>query len=311
MSMRLVRQWRAVPASLQGAVVALGNFDGVHLGHRAILDACVQKAAELSRPAAVMTFFPHPRAYFRPDAAPLCMTSVRRKIELFDDCGVELVFLVRFDAAFAGTSAEGFVREVLGRALKAAHVVTGYNFAFGKGRGGDTTFLAQACAQEDIGYTACPPVHRDGMAISSSAVRELLAKGETEKAAVLLGAPYVISGRVLGGDKRGRELGHATANLSLDGLFVSRMGVYAGWLEHAGGRLPAVANLGVRPTFGGDAVPLLEVHALEGAPQLYGQRVAFSFHAFLRDERRFEGPEALKTQIMADCAQARQMLEAL
>lgn len=305
--MLVVRDVRACPPQLKGAVVALGNFDGVHVGHRQILRECAAIAKASGKPAAVMTFWPHPREFFNPSAPRLRLSSLKRKLALMRAAGMDGVFMVRFNARFAGLTAERFVQEVLAGALGASHVVTGYNFAFGKGRGGDTQFLSEQAARLRMGFTACPPVEVGQGVVSSSAVRGLLAQGEVKQAAALLGAPYTLDGYVRHGDARGKQLGYATANLSMDGLFVPRMGVYACWLLAQGKRVPAVANLGVRPTFGASA-PVLEVHALEGAPQLYGQYVQVEMVDFVREEQLFAGAEALKAQIARDVVAARALL---
>lgn len=306
--MRILRDLQACPPALRGAVVALGNFDGVHRGHQAILRACAQQAAALGRPAAVMTFAPHPREFFARDAGPLRLYSTSRKLSLLRQQGMQAVFLVRFNAAFAVLTAEQFVSDVLHGALGASHIVTGYNFGFGKGRGGDTAFLSARAGELGMGYTACPPVlGADGEAVSSSAIRARLAKGEVCRAAELLGHPYLVEGHVRHGDKRGRELGYPTANIVLPRLYAPRFGVYAAWLRTRGGVLPAAVNIGVRPQFP-STIPLVEAHALEGAPQLYGQRVQVELAHFLRDEAKFDGVEALKAQMAKDCQQARALL---
>ncbi|NCY26250.1 MAG: bifunctional riboflavin kinase/FAD synthetase [Alphaproteobacteria bacterium] len=306
--MQIFRDVLQVPDAFHGAVVALGNFDGVHLGHQEILRRCVQLAQAMGRPATCMTFSPHPREFFNPAAPPLRIIGTARKLSLLRRHGMQAVFLARFNAAFAGLSADRFVTDILHGALGAAHIVTGYNFGFGKGRGGTTDFLAQRAGELGMGFTPCPPVvAAGGMVISSSAIREQLARGHVREAAALLGHAYQIEGRVRHGDKRGRELGYPTANVPLAHLFAPRFGVYAGWLHTVGGTLPAAVNIGVRPQFP-SATPLLEAHALEGAPQLYGQRVQVELTDYLREEARFDSVQALKDQMAADCRQARALL---
>ena len=306
--MRVFRDMELVPEAFRGAVVALGNFDGVHVGHLAILRECVRLARAAGRPAAVMTFAPHPREFFSPAAPKLRLCGTARKLALLREAGMDAVFLVRFNAAFSGLAAEVFVHEMLQGVLGASHIVTGYNFGFGKGRGGNTQSLAAQAAALGMGYTVFAPVtDSGGKVISSSAVRDTLARGDMKAASALLGRTYALEGRVRHGDKRGRELGYPTANLPLPQLFAPRFGVYAGWLHTPEGRLPAAINIGIRPQFPGSA-PLLEAHALEGAPQLYGQKVRVELTDFLREEARFGSVEQLVAQMGADCATARQRL---
>lgn len=300
----------ACPRECQGAVIALGNFDGVHLGHQAILRSCLDAAHAAGVRSAVMTFEPHPREFFGKAAGPLRITSFRRKAELIRDAGIDILFVVRFNKAFSSLSADSFVEEVLHRALAVRHVVTGYNFAFGKGRGGTTDFLMKQGRLYEFGFTACPPVHEaGGKVVSSSAIRQLLTAGDVRKAGQWLGRPYEVAGRVQKGHQRGQELGFPTANLSLEGLFRPRFGVYAVRIVADETRYDAVANLGIRPTFGQHEA-LLEVHGFEMRQNLYGKRVRVEFIDFLRDEKRFDDVEALRTQIAVDCAQAREVLSA-
>jgi riboflavin kinase/FMN adenylyltransferase len=307
--MRILRDFSQCPAELQGAVVALGNFDGVHLGHQAILRRCVAQAKALGAVPAVMTFAPHPREFFSRRPEGLRLQSFRQKMEIFAKMGIEAVFLVRFNARFAALSPLEFVEGVLHRDLRARHVVTGYNFAFGKGRGGDTAFLAQAAEGCGMGFTACPPVQdAEGQVVSSSAIRRLLGEGKVAQASALLGHGYAIEGRVVHGDKRGRTIGYPTANVRLGRLFRPAYGVYAVRMAVAGGPMvPGVANLGIRPMFAVEE-PLLEVHGFDMQAMLYGKRVQVELVAHIRDEQRFDTLEALRAQIGMDSEQARAIL---
>jgi riboflavin kinase/FMN adenylyltransferase len=306
--MRIIRDFETV-TDAQGAVLALGNFDGVHLGHRAILAHTVALARDYNTRAAVMTFEPHPREFFAPDAPPLRIYPLRRKLELIRECGIETVFLMRFNAPFAATSAADFVHNILGKKLGARHVITGDNFAFGKGRGGDSAFLAREAQAAGFGFTAHPPVHgTDNALISSSGIRTLLAAGDITHASAALAHPYDISGRVMHGLKRGRELGFPTANLSLDGLFKPRFGVYAGQMSVENGPwLDAVMNIGIRPTLA-ESKPLLEVHALDSNRDMYGKRICVRPFFHLRDEQKFADMAGLKKQIEQDAMQSQTLL---
>lgn len=306
--MRIYRDVSACPDDAKGAVVALGNFDGVHLGHRAILRECVSIAEALGAKPAVMTFSPHPRAFFSPGAPPLLLQRFSQKMEAFAESGIALAFVARFNARFAALSPEDFVGKVLAGNLKARHVVTGYNFAFGKGRGGDTAFLAREAEKQGMGFTAVAPVTVGEEAVSSSAIRAHLAKGEVQAAKRLLGRPYVIEGRVIHGDKRGGELGYPTANVALGRLFRPAYGVYAVRVEVEGQRFGGVANLGIRPMFALEE-PLLEVHVFDMAQSLYGRKICVELVDFLREERYFDSLDGLKAQIAADETQARMRLK--
>jgi len=308
--MRIIRGLEFAPAEAKGAAIALGNFDGVHLGHQEILKACVAAAHEKGVLAAVMTFEPHPREFLA-HAARLRICPFRRKAELLAELGVELILVMRFNRQLSEMSAADFVRDVLKETLRVRHVVTGYNFAFGKDRRGDTAFLDQEAVRLGFGYSACPPVFdSSGGAVSSSNIRKLLAAGDVEAASVLLGRPYEIAGPVIRGEQRGSRIGFPTANLSLKHLFMPRFGVYAVRLaigdEHKWHE--GVANLGIRPTFSGRE-PLLEVHALNLDRDLYGQKVRVRMIEFLREEIRFDNIEALKVQIAADCATAKDIMK--
>lgn len=306
--MRIIRDFSCCPPDAKGAVLALGNFDGVHLGHRAILEACAEEADRRGVPAAVMTFSPHPREFFAPGATPLRLQGFRQKMESLAGCGIAFAFIVRFNARFAALPPQAFVAEVLHRDLGAQHVVTGYNFAFGRGREGDTSFLAAAARACGMGFTACAPVAgANGEAVSSSAIRALLREGRMREAAALLGRIFSIEGRVIHGDRRGGALGYPTANIALGSLFRPRYGVYAVRLVLQDVVRAGVANLGIRPMFALEE-PLLEVHGFDMQRDLYGQRVRVELVEFIREERSFDSVEALKSQIAADDARARLIL---
>lgn len=308
--MLLVRDFTSCPESAKDAFVALGNFDGVHRGHRAILETTVRLAHAAKKPAAVMTFEPHPREFFARTQTPFHIYPLQRKLRLLRQCGIDIVYLARFNATLAATSAQDFVDRILVGELDVRHVITGHNFAFGKGRQGNTEFLDRAICAQGRSYTAINPVHdAHRNTISSSAVRDALAQGEMASACALLGAPYQIQGRVRRGDRRGRTIGFPTANLSLGKLCRPRFGVYTARAYINASVFSCVVNIGLRPTFSASE-PLLEAHIFDFGADIYGKKVAIEPIAFIRDEQKFEGIEALKTQIMRDCETAKAMLRA-
>ena len=305
--MRVIRYVADCPAAARGAVVALGNFDGVHRGHQHILAHSVQMARQYNCPAAVMSFVPHPRAFFAPQRPSQRLMGMRQKLQAFARAGVDVVYLVRFNSAFASLTAADFLQRILHDGLAAKHIVTGFNFAFGKGRGGDIRFLAAHAPHYHMGFTACEPVmDGDAVPISSSAIRAALADGHVTQARQMLGHDYVISGRVIRGQQQGRRMGVPTANVAIAHLFQPRYGVYAAWVRigRADVAMPAVVNIGVRPTVDGQ-VPLLEAHMLEQSADLYGTRLDVALVDFIRPERRFDAMDALKAQIQRDIDDAR------
>ncbi|MFM2149680.1 MAG: hypothetical protein RLZZ187_1986 [Pseudomonadota bacterium] len=306
----IIQDWRDVPAALRGATLALGNFDGVHLGHAAVL-----RAAHAARPdlaLAALTFEPHPREHFRPEDPPFRLTLLPAKAEALGALGARAVFALRFDAALAAMPAEAFVEEVLHRGIGAKHLACGPDFAFGHRRGGDTAFLAREAEKRGIGLTIVPPVMDDGAQISSTHIRRLLQDGYPERAARDLGRPHEIRGEVFHGDKLGRVLGWPTANILLGRQLEPARGVYAVTAVLAdGAEVPGVANVGRRPTLGGDPVTRLETHLFDWSGDLYGQEIRVRLHAFLRPDATFNGLDALKAAIAADADAARRVLAAL
>lgn len=302
--MRIIRDLQHCP--VKGAAIALGNFDGVHAGHRSILQHCIDTARAQHIPAAVMTFEPHPREFF--GGQMLRLEPLAGKLRRFEAMGIDAVLLVRFNAAFAAMTAQDFIETLLHRTLQARHVFTGENFAFGAKRSGDTAMLAGEANRLGFGYTACPPVcNADGEWISSSAIRNHLAAGQVAQASALLGRPYSIEGVVRRGQQRGRELGFPTANLSLGRLFRPRFGVYAARVTVDGTPHNAAVSLGINPTFALDA-PVLEAHLLDGEHSLYGKRIRVELLYFLRDEKRFDNVQDLAVQMRVDCTQAQELL---
>ena len=293
---------RPVPAPV---VLAIGNFDGVHLGHAALVGRLAEVAGERQLAPMVLTFEPHPREFFAPDSAPARLSTVREKLELLADCGATQAMVCPFNACFAALSADEFVEQVLVQGCRVKHLIVGDDFRFGRGRTGDYAFLQQAGARHGFTVEAMGSVTLDGERVSSSGVRRALAAGNMEKAARLLGRPYVIDGQVAHGDKIGRQLGFATANIRIRHNPLPMTGVFAVEVGGLGEQpLPGVANLGVRPTLNGTR-PLLEVHLFDFDRDIYGAHISVRFVHKLRDEQRFPNFDALKAQIAADAAAAR------
>jgi riboflavin kinase/FMN adenylyltransferase len=282
-------------------VVTLGNFDGVHLGHQALIAEARALAAQVGGPSAALTFDPAPRDVLRPDNPIPRIQGLAERVSCLRAAGLDAVVVEPFTLALAALEPEDFVRRVLVEGLGVQGVVVGFNFRFGRARAGDATTLAASLGAPVV---CVEPVSLLGGAVSSSRVREAIRTGDVALAAALLGRAHRVAGPVVHGDARGRALGYRTANVSPEEGLLPAHGVYAVWLEVAGVRRPGVANLGVRPTFGGGE-PRLEVHLLDGEAALYAARVRVDWVARIREERAFEGPEALVAQIQADVAAAR------
>jgi riboflavin kinase/FMN adenylyltransferase len=298
----------AVPGALRGGVVALGNFDGFHKGHQAVVGRAVARARAEGRPALVATFDPHPVRHFRPDAPPFRLTSLDQRQRLFAAAGADAMIVFGFDRELAATDADDFVAQRLLGLIGAAGVVTGEDFTFGRGKGGNVEVLARLGAEHGFSVDSVGPVEEDGEPISSSRIRDALKAGDCDTAARLLTRPFAIEGVVEHGDKRGRTLGYPTANLSLGNYLRPRFGIYA-----VRGRLPGgevvtgAASLGIRPTFD-PPKELLEPYFFDFAGDLYGQTIEVELVSFLRPEEKFAGLDALKAQMDADCAEARRRL---
>lgn len=299
-----------MPQSLRGAVIALGNFDGFHRGHQQVVGAAVDWARSEGRPAIVATFDPHPVRFFKPDAAPFRLTTLDQRQELFAAAGADAMLVFSFDAALAATTAEQFVGDLLARQLGAAAVVTGADFTFGKGRGGNVAVLARLGVEAGIAARAIQPVSEDGEVVSSSRIREALQAGDCGTATHLLTRPFAVRGTVQHGDKVGRTIGFPTANVDMGAYLRPRYGIYAVTATLPGGRtVHGAANLGVRPHFD-PPKELLEPHFFDFDGDLYGQEIEVEFHHFLRGEAKFDSLEALSAQIEADCTKARKLLSA-
>ena len=309
-TIRIVEAWRDPPPELRGATVALGNFDGVHRGHVAVVRAA--HAARPDLPLAALTFEPHPREHFRPDDPPFRLTPLPAKAAALNAAGATILYAMRFDAGFAAMTAEQFVEEVLHRGLDARHLACGPDFAFGHRRGGDVAFLSHAAEQRGIGLTIVPPVADADGPISSTRIRRLLQDGYPERAASKLGRPWELRGEVVHGDKIGRRLGWPTANLWLGRQLEPARGVYAVRVVLPDGAVrDGVANIGRRPTLGGDPQTRLEVHIFDSDRDLYGQEIGVRLIAFLRPDATFAGLEELTAAIAQDAAEARRVLRTM
>ncbi|WP_324710592.1 bifunctional riboflavin kinase/FAD synthetase [Pseudomonas citronellolis] len=303
--MQLLRGLHNLRPLSGGCVATIGNFDGVHLGHQAILARLRERSQELGVPSCVVIFEPQPREYFAPDAAPVRLTRLREKLELLRGQGVDFVLCLTFNRRLRELSAAEFVRQVLVDGLAVRHLEVGDDFRFGCDRSGDFAFLVRASAEQGFTVEAATTVEVDGMRVSSSRIRKVLADGDLHQAERLLGRPFRLSGRVLHGQKLGRTLGSPTANIQLKRRKAPLNGVYLVSTEVAGQRVNGVANIGTRPSVNGDGRPHLEVHLLDFAGDLYGLHLDVTFHQKLRDEQRFASLEALKAAILADIAAAR------
>ncbi|MEP9402011.1 bifunctional riboflavin kinase/FAD synthetase [Sphingomonas sp. VNH70] len=298
-----------VAARWRGGVVALGNFDGFHAGHQAVVARAVARAHAAGRPAIVATFDPHPRRFFRPDTPPFRLTTLDQRQRLFAAAGADAMLVFAFDAALAGLSAEGFAAERLRDNLGASGVVTGTDFTFGRGRDGDVaTLAALGDAHGFVAETVAPVGDGEGI-VSSSRIRDLLREARPREAAALLTRPFAIQGVVEPGAQLGRQLGYPTANLRLGNYLRPAYGIYAVTGRLADGRvLTGAANLGIRPTIAGDPVELLEPHFFDFSGDLYGQVIEVALIDFIRPEAKFDSLDALKVQMAADCVTARAML---
>ena len=306
--MRIIRHVDKVPPALRGAVVAIGNFDGIHRGHQAVIGKAGRLARELDAPLAVLTFEPHPRSFFQPDQPSFRLNKLRIKARLIEALGVDLLVVLRFDRRLAGVSAEEFINDVLVRGLGVCHVVVGENFRFGYKRQGDVDLLERIGRSQGFTVTGLKRVVGPGSEpYSSTLVRDYLKAGSPTRAGLLLGRYWEIEGRVRHGDKRGRKLGYPTANVPLEGILLPAYGIYAvragidrgaDTLWHAG-----AANVGVRPMFEVER-PLLEAYLFDFEGDLYGRHIRVALVDYLRPEMKFDSLDALKAQMAEDCRRA-------
>jgi riboflavin kinase/FMN adenylyltransferase len=297
-----------IPDHLKGSIVALGNFDGFHLGHQAVVGRAIQRGFHERRPVIVATFDPHPVRFFKPDVPPFRLTTLDQREALFAHAGADAMLVFHFDKALAVTSSEDFVSDILAKQIGAAGVVTGDDFTFGRGRKGDVPLLKSLGEQYGVIAEAVAPVLLDGTRISSGRIREALQAGDIGTATHLLTRDYAIEGVVQRGDARGRELGYPTANLELGDYQRPKYGIYAVRVTlDDGSEHPGVASLGVRPTFE-PAQELLEAYLFGFDGDLYGRKIEVALHAWIREERKFNGPEPLAAQMREDEAAARKLL---
>jgi len=305
--MRIFHDWRDLPPDARGATVALGNFDGVHRGHAEVI-----KAAHAARPQktlAALTFEPHPREHFRPDDPPFRLTLSAERADALAALGVTVLYELRFDHEFSQMPAETFVAEVLHKGLDARHLVCGPDFAFGRRRGGGTEFLAKHAEALGMGLTLVPLLADGAGPISATRIRRVLQDGYPERATADLGRAWTIRGVVAHGDARGGTIGFPTANIALGRHLEPARGVYAVMVRLPDGAWrKGVANIGRRPTVNEGPESRLEVNIFDFEADIYGAELAVSLHAYIREERKFAGLDALKAQIAADAAEARRLL---
>jgi riboflavin kinase/FMN adenylyltransferase len=305
--MRIFNTWQDLPPDARGATVALGNFDGVHLGHASVIRAA--HAARPDAPLAVLTFEPHPREVFRPDDPPFRLTLAAERADALAAQGVDILYELVFNRDFSLMTADDFVGQVLHQGLGARHLVSGQDFAFGHRRGGNTGFLAGRAEALGMGLTLVPAVTDANGPLSSTRIRRALQDGYPERATADLGRPWAIRGLVSHGDKRGRTIGFPTANVPLGRHLEPARGVYAVTVRLADGSVhKGVANIGRRPTVNAGPESRLEVNLFDFAGDLYDQDITVALHAYIRPEVKFSGLDALKAQIAADAAEARLLL---
>lgn len=310
--MRIFRHFETLPEDVRGAVIAIGNFDGVHPGHQAVINEAGLIARDSGRPWAVLTFEPHPRRLFAPDQPPFRLTPFRAKAKVIENLGVDMLIVQRFNKAFSQLEARDFVNDALVQGFGASHVVSGYDFVFGQGRGGHCDLLLAMGAEQGFGFTAVNAIEDGtGEPYSSTRIRDRLMAGDPRGAAAILGRDVEIEGRVIAGESRGHAIGFPTANISLgsylrpvNGVYAIRAGIENGAdVEWRNG----VANIGVRPTFGAESI-ILEVYLFDFDDDLYGRRLRVRLIDFLREEKKFDGIDDLKAQIALDVTKAKEIL---
>lgn len=309
--MNIVRDADFVRPSDRGAAAAIGNFDGVHLGHRSVIDLTREAARRLRAPLGIMTFEPHPREFFAPEAPAFRLMSAEAKAHRLEKLGVDILYQLSFNQALASLSAEAFAQQVIADKLGLRHVVIGSDFCFGKGRTGNAKLLRQFGEKMGFGVTIAELLQDTDQVVSSTSIRTALSDGRPEDAARMLGHWHRIEGPVVHGAKRGRELGYPTANMSIEGLHPPKFGVYAVLVDvlegRFQGRYQGVASMGVRPMFDG-ATPNLETYLFDFKGDLYGAPISVALVSYIRPEMKFDGIDALVRQMDADSAEAKRRL---
>lgn len=312
--MRTLSFWNGLKSDDRGACAAIGNFDGVHLGHQSVIQIAHSKAKETASPLGIVTFEPHPREFFAADAPPFRLMNAETRAHRLEKLGVEKLYQLPFDAILANLTAENFCREVLSEGLGLSHVVVGADFQFGKNRGGNVELLKEFGSSMGFGVTVASLIENAGQEVSSTAIRNALAAGKPGEAAAMLGHWHRVDGEVLGGDQRGRELGYPTANMSINRLHPPKFGIYAVKVDVLTGPHMGVyngaASVGIRPMFG-ENKPNLETFIFDFSGDLYGEHLSIAFVEYLRPEEKFDSLEALVAQMDRDCARARKILAAV
>ncbi len=310
--MRTVRDYQYVSDEDRGASAAIGNFDGVHLGHQAVIDLARDKAREIGAPSGIVTFEPHPREFFAPEAPPFRLMNAEARAHRLERLGIERLYELTFHHDLSRLTPRDFAEAVLCEGLGLRHAVVGRDFRFGRDRAGSAADLARFGEEMGFGVTIAPLLETGGVEVSSTAIRRALTEGRPENATRMLGHLHRIEGEVIRGDQRGRDLGYPTANLSIAGLHTPKLGVYAVRITVLtgpnAGEYKGVAALGVRPMFGTGNAPNLESHLFDFKGDLYGQHLSVALVAYIRPEEKFDSLDALITQMDADSARAREIL---
>jgi riboflavin kinase/FMN adenylyltransferase len=307
---RVIHGWKNLPAGDRGASVAMGAFDGVHRGHQKVIALAAEAARQAGVPVGVITFDPHPRAYFRPDEPAFRLMKPDQQARALESLGVDILYVLPWDPELAGMSDREFATQVLAGGLGARHVAVGFDNSFGKGRSGTPDTMRQYGADLGFGVSVAEEVtDRDGEKFSSTSIRDALRDGHPEEAARILGRPFAIEGLVVRGRQLGRQLGYPTANVALADYVIPKFGVYATRTRLPDGRkLPGVANIGVNPTVDGTIDPRLEVWLFDFDEDIYDQVIETDLVAFLRPEAKFAGLDEMTTQVLKDAAEARRLL---
>tara|TARA_B100000427_G_scaffold121951_1_gene101533 strand:+ start:480 stop:1397 length:918 start_codon:yes stop_codon:yes gene_type:complete len=290
-----------------GGIFALGNFDGIHLGHKEIIENVKKLAKENKSYSGVIVFEPHPRKFFMKDKNNFYLSDIKTKKYLLENLGLDSCIVLEFNEKLAKQNPEEFVEEIIFKKIKPSHLIVGYDFRFGNKRSGNSDDLLRLCSKYNISVSIVDKQLKDGTVLSSSIVRDLIQEGDFKKAELLLGHKWLIKGKVIEGDKRGREIGFPTANLNVDEIIQLKFGVYAVEVIFDAKSYKGVSNYGIRPTFDGENI-LLETHLLDFSSDLYGKDIIVSFVQFLREERKFEGINSLKDQIKKDSEEALNIL---